>query len=363
LKIHGSIDDESSIRATMRAVASRQLHAGPRRTLERLLRHPPVAPLVVLGYSASDAFDITPMLRDLATTDVPVIYVEHGTGHAMRAEPLSSLPEANPFRWFRGVRLFADTNRLIAKLRQALRLGDFRRRRATVAWSEDVQAWARGTPAPAKHLITARWLFQSSQAPSAVAYCERALRSLRRAPTSPLAAAALLLQGQALHLSGRYRPAIERWKKAVRHARGNPATLASAYEKLGGAHHNLGDYRAARSYYERALRIAERLRDPRLESLCHSGIGSVHYRMNRLAEAQAHYAKALSLARRAGFKTAAAAYALNLANVHAARGRRARARTLYADAIATAKLVGYRAAEITASIAWPSWICTRGGGM
>jgi tetratricopeptide (TPR) repeat protein len=349
LKLHGTVERKKSIRTTLSAVASRQLSDGRRKVVKRVFARD--VPIIVLGYSGSDAFDISPIIKAVRNGKATVLYVDHATGQSVRVTKLSELPTANPFRGLAGVRLHGDTNILVRTLWKRLRhvVGDYHPSTSSVDWQECVKRWLAHVPKGVDDLIIATLLFQISHARRTIHYCRSALRRLPRRSSATRAACWILL-GQAHHALGAYVESIKCCRVALRLiGRSDHSTRASIHEKLGGAAHNLGHYALARFHYERALKLATH--DRRRQSLCHSGLGSVAYRLRDFRTAIAHYRKAIALAQRIGFKVGEAAYLLNAANVYAAQQSYARARKAYAAASEAAELTGYAAGEITARVA------------
>jgi len=64
MKVHGTVEDKESIRATLESVSKREL----REARTQILRHffqESEHDILILGYSLSDEFDINPVLRSL----------------------------------------------------------------------------------------------------------------------------------------------------------------------------------------------------------------------------------------------------------------------------------------------------------
>ncbi len=348
LKLHGSIENKPSIRATLRSVASREWSVGRERAIHHALQRR--VPVIVMGYSASDAFDITPIIKG-AGRSATVLYIDHADGRLPRGTRLSELPRTNPFRDFAGVRIHGDTDQLVREVWRRLRptLGEERRSTCAANWRQHVERWLADMPVGIRNLIVATLLFQISQSRKSLRYSQAALESLPR-PQSVARASCWTLRAQAYHTLGDFEESIRCCRAALRMIKSSDhQARASVHEKLGGAAHSLGRYALARSQYEHALHLAKG--DRRRQSLCYSGLGSIGYRLQDFGSAIVNYRKATRLARRIGFKVGEAAYLINLANVAAAQHSYEEARRAYVQASEVATQVAYAAGEITARVA------------
>jgi hypothetical protein len=111
-KIHGSASEEGSMRITLSQVASHMLSQGRANVLEHFLGSEK-GDALVLGYSASDDFDINPALS-IIDPKKRIIFVSHTPG----AHEVGELQQ--PFRNFRGYRMSCDTSEVIERLRRLL---------------------------------------------------------------------------------------------------------------------------------------------------------------------------------------------------------------------------------------------------
>jgi hypothetical protein len=114
-KIHGSASDEASMRVTLSQVASQSLSQGRAKVLEHFLASERGI-VLVLGYSASDDFDINPVLSRI-NPKKRIFFVRHKPGTHDIA------PLQRPFQNFQGVSMMCDTSEVIGNLGRAV-LGD-----------------------------------------------------------------------------------------------------------------------------------------------------------------------------------------------------------------------------------------------
>jgi NAD-dependent SIR2 family protein deacetylase len=76
-KIHGSADDMDSIRTTLKVVASKVLSDRRMRPIKYLFSSGKHKKVLILGYSCSDVFDITPQIQSIVANQKEIIFIEH----------------------------------------------------------------------------------------------------------------------------------------------------------------------------------------------------------------------------------------------------------------------------------------------
>lgn len=112
VKIHGCITNTQALGVTIKAVANEQGVLQRRDIIHSYLGSDLVDDVLVIGYSFSDKFDISPALRSLR---LPVRFwvVNHTDNALINQEPLSSLPATHPLRGYEGAVLNVNTDELI----------------------------------------------------------------------------------------------------------------------------------------------------------------------------------------------------------------------------------------------------------
>jgi NAD-dependent SIR2 family protein deacetylase len=123
-KLHGSVDDPSSIRATIRLVASRTLSQNRARVIEHVFSTGDHAGVMVIGYSCSDVFDITPQIQSINEPKKEIVFVEHfqlnETDCFKKVDAISLKEDKNPFKGFLGKRISCNTDHLVEQLWKTL---------------------------------------------------------------------------------------------------------------------------------------------------------------------------------------------------------------------------------------------------
>lgn len=112
IKIHGSVEDFPSIRSTLKSISKKENLSKRKIPIEYLFRNGKHIYVIILGYSCSDVFDISPAIENIVDSDKEIILVEHTVDNA-RIEDISLKPENNPFQHYRGKRIFIDTQKFV----------------------------------------------------------------------------------------------------------------------------------------------------------------------------------------------------------------------------------------------------------
>lgn len=115
LKLHGCLSQPQQLGATIKAVARQRAVQDRYESLLQILRDGAVDNLVVLGYSFSDRFDISPALIQLKLP-IQVTIIDHSPTDSGEVQPLSALPEWHPLRDHLGVVIRRHTDRMVEDL-------------------------------------------------------------------------------------------------------------------------------------------------------------------------------------------------------------------------------------------------------
>jgi tetratricopeptide (TPR) repeat protein/NAD-dependent SIR2 family protein deacetylase len=141
-KLHGSIDNPESVRATLAAVSSRSLSEKRIGVIRYLFSTGGHKVVLVLGYSCSDAFDIVPHIQSIERSNKQVFFIEHAP--LFRAiGKISRKRERNPFRCFPGKWIECNTDAFIKGLWVTLEdsIGKYELLKSESDWSFDADQW------------------------------------------------------------------------------------------------------------------------------------------------------------------------------------------------------------------------------
>ncbi len=143
--IHGSIRDMDSIRTTLMAVASKNLSDMRSSVVRHIFSTGKHKRVLVLGYSCSDVFDLTPHILTLGEDLKELIFVEHCDGARAEIMDIEKVNAGNPFRRFPGKWVRCDTDELVRQLWNSLRqvIGDkYEFVTSQSKWRNCVHDWA-----------------------------------------------------------------------------------------------------------------------------------------------------------------------------------------------------------------------------
>ncbi|MGH9789509.1 MAG: tetratricopeptide repeat protein [Candidatus Acidiferrales bacterium] len=271
VKLHGSVHDRESMAITLRQVAGAMFHSGRLAALGHLFADGPHQAVLVLGYSASDRFDLNPAIAAHAQRGKTVYFVEHARGAppGIKSAPLSGGGEHWPFRdWPTGDRLICDANWLVGALWSAL-VGagevapppelDSIRASILESWKASIQA----LPADAKAAILATWFFRLSEFSRARALYEQAFVQARwhHRPAATLATL-LCKRGTAERNLGRLHEAVADFRGALALlGSGLAAPREEVLAALAGGLINLGREQEAVPLLEQAALAAHERSD------------------------------------------------------------------------------------------------------
>lgn len=123
IKLHGSIDDQNSLAITLDQVASRLLSEQRRRVIEEVFSTGAHQNVLLLGYSCSDVFDISPAIEAIDDSNKTIFFIQHcskskpNQRRSVCVEDIVDKDEKNPFKNFSGgKRFFCDTDDLVSAI-------------------------------------------------------------------------------------------------------------------------------------------------------------------------------------------------------------------------------------------------------
>jgi tetratricopeptide (TPR) repeat protein len=367
-KLHGTVSDPASMALTMERVA------GSAPVLQRV---PAVGAVfaegtheavLVLGYSCSDLFDVTPQIVALGGKLKRVFVVDHTPG-AQRAEDVAARAVHNPFRAARnGTRLVCDTGALLARLARELGIAEHPAPTPSPDWRSCVDRWgdrlAADEGTPVGHEILGLLAYRCADYRAAKAHyraalaaagpranpawrsatllrlagCHRALseyqlaaRRVQEASPSgrrPQRAASADAgadgaRGNVLFNTGRLAESIPYYERnlATWRSDGNRRALGTALANLGNAYGATGRLDEARACFEEALAIAQELGDKMAEGARLGGLGQLYRLRGRLEDAENAHRRSIELAEAAGDPIGVATQVASLGAVHLGMGR------------------------------------------
>lgn len=123
LKLHGSLDDPLSLRATLRQVIDKKLGEERARAVQELFSAARHHQVVILGYSCSDVYDIIPAIRSIGDRLTQILLVDHDNSRDMfLSVSLNEVEKDHPLKGLPGLYIRCNTNKLMEHLAKKIGL-------------------------------------------------------------------------------------------------------------------------------------------------------------------------------------------------------------------------------------------------
>jgi tetratricopeptide (TPR) repeat protein len=146
VKIHGCITNLNSIAIMLHQVASGILSATRAPIIDQIFNAGEHKNILILGYSCSDVFDISPQIEKNKYSPKTIYLIDHNKdlfGDKAWAEEIQKKQENNPFKKFgKGFRLYADTKHVVKLLWSYLLKDDYSEQSSeNDIWKSVVESW------------------------------------------------------------------------------------------------------------------------------------------------------------------------------------------------------------------------------
>ncbi len=180
IKIHGSADDIQSVRITLKQIAARDLSVKRASILRSLFSDNSTNTVLVMGYSCSDIFDITPILETIENPRNSVLFIDH-VSHMSNTEieDISMKQDNNPFRKFKGKRIRVDTDLFVSAISNVLGISSEPERKGEfLDWQNYVNtifSKVKVKDPSLPYALSGQLLMSKMQIKSAIKYYQKAL--------------------------------------------------------------------------------------------------------------------------------------------------------------------------------------------
>lgn len=260
IKIHGSIHDKQAMAITLRQVAQKDLSEDRADIIRHVYAQGRHKSVLIVGYSCSDVFDLSPQIETLTENLKPVFLVQHSGGRGV--EDIREQKDKNPFKGFEnGKRVHLNTDRLVRALWDLTVDGPYAATKSTANWNKKIDEWYANSvrePAEAMRInVIGKLCLRIAEWPSAIRCYERLLTISREHNHEGAEGLALGNMGLAYGYLGEYRKAIELHQKAleISHRIGNARGEGNNLNGIGLAYMHLGEYQKGIDLYEKTLEI------------------------------------------------------------------------------------------------------------
>ena len=156
IKIHGCVSNKKDLAITLSQVANSTLASSREKALKKIftnkLNHKSV---LIIGYSASDIFDISPIIEKLSNKNISIYYISHSLLSSFKVKEISSISNIetgeeiledgkiikNPFCSYKGYWVSVNTNSLIKQIWSLLFANSPKDEKYEIDWRSNVDAW------------------------------------------------------------------------------------------------------------------------------------------------------------------------------------------------------------------------------
>jgi tetratricopeptide (TPR) repeat protein len=240
IKLHGSIDDLKSIRTTLALVAGKTLSDKRMNAIKYTFSTSTDHNVLVLGYSCSDEFDITPHIRAIDGEKKEIIFISH-TKNEQTIEEIRSIQYKNPYKAFPGFRIKTNTDNFVKILWTSFpNIGEYFQKKGFIKWRTLIDDWASTSKQDALYR------------PFIVGFCLRSISD--------------------------FKGAIEYYRKTLDLAKeiGDKSAQARSCGNIGNSYLRLGQTADAEFYLNECLKYAVETGDSDLEASCWGNLNSVY---------------------------------------------------------------------------------------
>jgi tetratricopeptide (TPR) repeat protein len=371
-KLHGTVTKPEILGVSMEAVAGLKHLEGRDKAIAEIFADGAHEAVLLLGYSCSDSFDVSPAIKALGDRVKRVFLVDHSEDGRC-AEDIRAATRKNPFgSCTRGVRLTCNTDVLLGRLAAetldcrlpaAHTAGSLDWKRRVAQWWDQVGSSQRSRVG---HSILGALWYRSGDYRAAKAHEQMVLASVTpqivfhdplgvgehilfiSPVASPEAQVGTLIRLGGCHRAlSEYGEALRRFEQAeavvLRHGR-DEEILATIAGSLGTVHFNRGAFDEAVRYHDRARQAWEKLGDQghRLGP-CLANLGNAYGAAGKLDEALECHRRGVALALAIGDKVGEGSRLGGLATVHRLRGELDEARQAHRSSLAIAESMCDRA--------------------
>jgi tetratricopeptide (TPR) repeat protein len=351
IKIHGSIDDKNNMNVNLYRVAQNIISQSIRRLINNIFLEGEHESVLVLGYSCSDVFDISPLVSALKNSPKRIYFIEHCKS-GFTVENLQIKKEKNPFQHFQnGILVKYDTDRLIKlfwdhfypESPMPINISTD----ASQKWREYVDKWYAKTKPGTGLFICGHLLTKLNDHTGALDYSKKALEFVEESGDKELEGRILGNIGQALLELNQYNESIEFSERAMVIAKQekDKRTETTSLLNIGSANVRLGNPQIAISFLDRALSIAIAEDDYWKAVICGFNLGKAYGHLGQYSKALEFFDQGLRNASALGLKKEEGAMLSGIGGTLDAMGNYKEAIKNFEEALKVSRYLGDKKSE------------------
>lgn len=317
IKIHGSIEDKKNMAITIRRIANKENNQKRQEAIKHIFSKGHHKSVIILGYSCSDIFDITPCIESIGKNGKNIFHIEHchkdaKKGNAFyKIEDIKNKKEKNPFKKLHGKRLFIDTNEFAKNVwQQCLKEDYFFRQYNNIesSWKSLVVEWSLTAKDKSdmelKYHLAAQLFWEINVYKLAIKYWEKALQLSKDIADKYSICCHIGNIGIAYRDLGHYEKAIEYFNRSLKLAKQCNSRVVERRQvsNLGGTYRIIGNPDKAIKYHNKALKIAEDLGKKKEKGISLGNLGICYDSIGNYNKAITYYKRSIQIARSVGDK-------------------------------------------------------------
>jgi tetratricopeptide (TPR) repeat protein/NAD-dependent SIR2 family protein deacetylase len=286
IKIHGSITNKEEMAITLELVARRTINQIKNKIVSSFFTNTINPYVLILGYSCSDSFDITPQIQSLKNNKSQIFFLEHNTEpNNINIEDISLMEFKNPFVKFKGQRINLNTDIFVKYLWKSILPLNYELKISSIFWKENMNKWILESAKYSlgiKNQISARLFYDIGEYELSIKIWEQGLTIAQEESNQILFYAQLGNLGMALNAIGKFEKAKKCLEESVKACSeiGNIQGEISQLQALGNVYRNLRDFDNSIKVFNKAIFLSE---INELNSLC-SSLGNLATVYNQIED-------------------------------------------------------------------------------
>lgn len=369
VKIHGTIDNLDSIRTTIKSITQKKMAERSSGVIKILFASGSAKAILILGYSCSDHFDITPTVRkvaylaqDLKSQIFIICHVEGINNFSLisideseNAEGIiSKIKKASPFtndeiakvsnfiQGFNATVILADTSKFLGQLSDNLWGKNVVKNVTHDTQAKLPQSSVIGyIPNGYADLIASSLFLMVSDFERTCQFLKRAQSTALQTGDKQLQISCLINLGIAQSNLGELSRAITNIQAAIRLNKARSKSIDIRCQMtLGAVYFHRGDFDCALQYFNSALKLCKKYGDRTETANCYVNIGCLLTVKRKYKEAIKHHEKARETALAEGDKTLEIRCLINLGNAHLNNGNFKSALKYFGESIEISEKLG-----------------------
>jgi tetratricopeptide (TPR) repeat protein len=344
IKIHGSIDNKRSMAITINQVASRQLTLTRQKILKYLFSEGEHDTVLVLGYSCSDAFDLTPIIESIKHNKI-VYFLQHSSEN--KIENIGVKTYNNPFLNFhKSLRMFFDTDIFVKKIWKTTLHAKYKFIEGVTDWKANLDDWYAETlrcySNAIFYIILGELYSLVTEYHIAERYYGIAREKNRKIGNDKIDEIIHGNLGNVYHAQKKYFKSLYSYNYALKLAVGQRSKKgeSSWLGGIGNVFFSKKKYKKAKKYYMKALTTLANTNDMENQGRWYGSIGNIYYMTKEYKEAIKHYEGAINFSRYIGDIQSECAWLGNIGNALMGLGNEEDARKFYTKAFEKSILIG-----------------------